>query len=237
MAKVLDSNGLTYLWGKIKTELNGKASTNHIHNASNITYETGEESVEDGLNGCYNLLEGKANSSHAHGNITSGGDITASAPTIASGDQLVINDSSASKITNGPTFDGSTITQFLSKKGTWESVPVSLSTTSGSKSISSGTSYISSGKSFTLPAGIYALVGQAEFPSNTTGRRGLVWYAGSSSIDGTAVNTTPVSGVTTRIQTVAFVQPTSSTTYTLYCAQNSGSAQTVTFNLSCLRVA
>lgn len=120
MAKVLDSTGLTYLWGKIKTELNGKASTTHTHNASNITYETGEESVEDGLNGCYNLLEGKANSSHAHGNITSGGDITASAPTIASGDQIIINDNSASKITNGPTFDGSTITQFLSKKGTWE---------------------------------------------------------------------------------------------------------------------
>lgn len=58
--------------------------------------------------------------SHAHGNITSGGDITATAPTIANGDQLVINDNSASKITNGPTFDGSTTTKALSQKGTWE---------------------------------------------------------------------------------------------------------------------
>ena len=61
-----------------------------------------------------------AAASHAHGNITSGGDITATAPTIASGDQIVINDNSASKITNGPTFDGSTTTKALTQKGTWE---------------------------------------------------------------------------------------------------------------------
>ena len=58
-------------------------------------------------------------SSHKHGNITNGGDITATAPTIASGDCLVINDDSASKITNGPAFDGSTTTQALTKAGTW----------------------------------------------------------------------------------------------------------------------
>ena len=63
---------------------------------------------------------GAAASSHAHGNITSGGDITATAPTIASGDQIIINDNSASKITNGPTFDGSTTTKALTPKGTWE---------------------------------------------------------------------------------------------------------------------
>ena len=58
-------------------------------------------------------------SSHSHGNITNDGDITATAPAIASGDQLVINDHSASKITNGPTFDGSTTTTALTPKGTW----------------------------------------------------------------------------------------------------------------------
>ena len=66
---------------------------------------------------------GKAAGDHVHGNITNGGDITATAPTIASGDQIIINDSSASKITNGPTFDGSTTTKYLSQKGTWESLP------------------------------------------------------------------------------------------------------------------
>ena len=64
-----------------------------------------------------------ADASHTHGNITNGGDITATAPTIASGDQIIINDHSASKITNGPTFDGSTTTKYLSQKGTWENVP------------------------------------------------------------------------------------------------------------------
>ena len=63
---------------------------------------------------------GAATSNHAHGNITNGGDITASAPTIASGDQIIINDNSASKVTNGPTFDGSTTTTALTPKGTWE---------------------------------------------------------------------------------------------------------------------
>lgn len=64
---------------------------------------------------------GAATSDHVHGNITNGGDITATAPTIASGDQIIINDNSASKITNGPTFDGSTTTTALTPKGTWES--------------------------------------------------------------------------------------------------------------------
>lgn len=63
---------------------------------------------------------GAATSGHAHGNITNGGDITATAPTIANGDQIIINDNSASKITNGPTFDGSTTTTALTPKGTWE---------------------------------------------------------------------------------------------------------------------
>lgn len=61
-----------------------------------------------------------ATANHSHGNITNSGDITATAPTIANGDQLVINDNSASKITNGPTFDGTTTSKALTPKGTWE---------------------------------------------------------------------------------------------------------------------
>lgn len=87
--------------------------------------------------------------SHSHGNITNDGDITATAPTIANGDQLVINDASASKITNGPTFDGSTTTQALSKKGTWETFVTGSSLTAdtiivgdGNSTISSSTKYI-----------------------------------------------------------------------------------------------
>ena len=70
---------------------------------------------------------------HSHGNITNGGDITATAPTIANGDQIIINDNSASKITNGPTFDGSTTTTALTPKGTWESFLNSNSTLNAAK--------------------------------------------------------------------------------------------------------
>lgn len=60
----------------------------------------------------------RAASSHTHGNITNGGDITATAPTVASGDKLIINDESASKITNGPSF-GTSTTTYLRNDGTW----------------------------------------------------------------------------------------------------------------------
>lgn len=108
---------------------------------------------------------GAATSDHTHGNITNGGDITATAPTIASGDQIVINDNSASKITNGPTFDGSTTTTALTPKGTWESFAKSDTNTtyalSGALSSHKFTSTLTAGGSgsgtstsdFTLAAG------------------------------------------------------------------------------------
>lgn len=94
---------------------------------------------------------------HTHGNITNTGDITAAAPTIANGDQLIINDNSASKITNGPTFDGSTTTKALTPKGTWETfsqfsgsyndltntptIPVNTDTKLQIATVTSGTTY------------------------------------------------------------------------------------------------
>lgn len=60
--------------------------------------------------------------SHVHGNVTSGGTLTATGVALANNDALVIVDSSdSSKIKKTAiTFDGSTTTQFLSKKGTWQ---------------------------------------------------------------------------------------------------------------------
>ena len=55
---------------------------------------------------------------HSHGNITNGGDITTTA-TIASGDRLVINDESESKINNSSITFGTSTTTFLTNKGTW----------------------------------------------------------------------------------------------------------------------
>lgn len=63
-------------------------------------------------------ITGVTPASHTHGDITNGGDITATAPTIASGDKIIINDESASKITNGPSFGTSTST-YLRNDGAW----------------------------------------------------------------------------------------------------------------------
>lgn len=64
-------------------------------------------------------VSGFAASTHAHGNITSAGDITTTA-TIASGDRIVINDESASKVTNSSITFGTTTTTFLANNGTWQ---------------------------------------------------------------------------------------------------------------------
>ena len=60
-------------------------------------------------------------SSHTHGNITNGGEITSTVVTVGNNDALLFADSSNNgKIERLAAFDGSTTTQFLSKKGTWE---------------------------------------------------------------------------------------------------------------------
>ncbi len=64
----------------------------------------------------------RAASSHTHGNITSGGDITTTV-TIASGDRLVINDESESKINNSSITFGTSTSSFLANNGTWQSAP------------------------------------------------------------------------------------------------------------------
>lgn len=64
-------------------------------------------------------VSGFAASTHAHGNITSAGDITTTA-TIASGDRIVINDESASKVTNSSITFGTATTTFLANNGTWQ---------------------------------------------------------------------------------------------------------------------
>lgn len=60
--------------------------------------------------------------SHAHGNIQNGGTLQTNDITIANGDKLVVTDSSdSSKVARTSiSFDASTETQCLTKKGTWE---------------------------------------------------------------------------------------------------------------------
>ena len=73
--------------------------------------------------------------SHTHGNIQNGGTLQTTDITIASGDKLVVTDSSDSaKIARTSiSFDGSTTTKCLTQKGTWETFGTSnltLGTTS-----------------------------------------------------------------------------------------------------------
>lgn len=73
-------------------------------------------------NTTYNLkdsVSGYVTSSHSHGNITSTGDCTTNA-TIASGDRIMINDESASKIKNSSITFGTSTTTFLANDGTWQ---------------------------------------------------------------------------------------------------------------------
>ena len=104
---------------------------------------------------------GAASSTHTHGNITNSGDITGNVA-IASGDRLVINDESASKINNSSITFGSSTSTFLANNGTWQtpsgvvtsvngstgavtvSVPAASTTTpsmDGTASYGSGTDY------------------------------------------------------------------------------------------------
>lgn len=78
-------------------------------------------------------LNGKASSTHTHGNITNGGALQTNDITIASGDKLVVTDSSDSnKIARTSIeFDGSTATKALTQKGTWETFLTSHQDISG----------------------------------------------------------------------------------------------------------
>ena len=105
-------------------------------------------------------LDGKAASSHTHGNIQNGGTLQTTDVAIASGDKLVITDASDSnKIARSSTaFDGSTITKALTQKGTFESVmladdAMSLSATDGVKITYSGSAATISGN-FAAGAGV-----------------------------------------------------------------------------------
>ena len=90
------------------------SSTSCSGNAATASAAASGSALETAINS-------KAASSHSHGNVTSGGAITATAVDIANGDALTIVDSSASGklVKSSITFDGSTTTKCLTQKGTW----------------------------------------------------------------------------------------------------------------------
>lgn len=96
-----------------------KPSTNTL--SVNVSGNAATASAAKNGSALETAINGKAASSHTHGNVTSDGAITADAVDIASGDALTIVASSASGklVKSSTTFDGSTTTQCLTKKGTW----------------------------------------------------------------------------------------------------------------------
>ena len=81
------------------------------------------------------LSNARTPTSHTHGNIQNGGTLQTNDITIASGDKLVVTDSSdsAKVARTSISFDGSTTTKALTPKGTWETFGTSnltLGTTS-----------------------------------------------------------------------------------------------------------
>ena len=116
-------------------------------------------------------------SSHTHGNITNAGDITTTA-TIASGDRLVINDESASKVTNSSITFGTSETTYLTNKGTWKTpdYPVtSVNTKTGAVSLTA--------------SDVGALPDTTEVPTATSDLTNDSGFITSSDIPVTSVNT------------------------------------------------
>lgn len=124
--KYLDGDGLELVWSKIKAMFatkseigNGKLTIQK--NGTEVGSFTANQSGDTTINLAIPTADDFAAKNHTHGNITSGGTITATGVDLANNDTLVIVDASdSSKIKQTSIkFDGSTTDQFLSKKGTW----------------------------------------------------------------------------------------------------------------------
>ena len=98
--KYLDYSGLSYLVGKLKALFAAKSGTFTANHLAKVD----------------------ASQNHVHGNVTNDGKLQTNDVTIASGDKLVITDSSDSnKIARtSAAFDGSSAGKALTKKGTFE---------------------------------------------------------------------------------------------------------------------
>lgn len=114
-------SAITITDGKItnSTKINvGDANQNAFSNikvgTTTVAADTTTDTVEFIAGNNITLTPNATNDS-----ITIAGDITTNA-TIASGDRLVINDESASKLTNSSITFGTSTTQFLANNGTWQ---------------------------------------------------------------------------------------------------------------------
>ena len=123
-----------------KTKLDGIATGAQVNSITGVKGNS-ESSYRTGNVNLTAANVGAAASSHTHGNIQNGGTLQTNDITIASGDKLVVTDSSdSSKIARTSiSFDGSTTTQALTKAGSWQTFNnYSHPTSAGNKHIPSG---------------------------------------------------------------------------------------------------
>ena len=114
-------NNTTYSLGSFGVT----ATAAELNVLDGITATTTELNYTDGVtSNIQTQLNSKAASSHAHGNITSDGLITSTAVTPASGDIILMSDSSnGGKIERGIPLSSVHGDQFLRKDGTWSTPP------------------------------------------------------------------------------------------------------------------
>lgn len=137
-AATQSANGL--MSSSDKTKLDGIATGAQVNSITGVKGNA-ESSYRTGNVNITTANIGAANATHAHGNIQSNGTLQTNDITIASGDKLVVADysDSAKVARTSISFDGSTTTQALTKKGTWETFNnYSHPTSAGNKHIPSG---------------------------------------------------------------------------------------------------
>lgn len=90
----------------------------------------------------------------------------------------------------------------------------------------------------TLTPGVWIVFAQAEFSSNSTGRRFIeITTSISGNIGRSAVSQNAVSGGSTRMLTTTYLNLTTTQDVTIRVYQNSGAARSTDFNLAAVRIA
>lgn len=160
----------------------------------------------------------RAASNHVHGNITNAGDITATA-TIASGDRLVINDESASKVTNSSITFGTGTTTYLRNDGTWGTpTNTTTGTTYAAASVPNNTTFGTNGS-------IYNVYNATKHSTLTLTLAVASWNTTSKTISVTA------SGVTASNLVMVSPAPASTSAYSaagVYCSAQASNGLTFT---------
>ena len=160
----------------------------------------------------------RAAATHVHGNITSAGDITTTA-TIASGDRLVINDESASKVTNSSITFGTGTTTYLRNDGQWGTpANTTTGTTYAAASVPNNTTFGTQGS-------IYNVYNATKHSTVTVTLSVAGWNSS------TKVQSVTASGVTTSNLVLVSPAPASTSVYSaagVYCSAQGSNSLTFT---------